>query len=423
MKTKVIKFLISLTASLLLLLLLSLLWTSLVFAEDNVLNKELAASTLLPLEFQFLIESYQHSNLTDKEKNEFIDLIKKLDINLKVLPQKYIYFVIKSEIYKELLENKIIYRNNEQQRSSTSQLMETDEVLDSLSIKKINKLLSNNYLIYTSFGKWLIESLQADIWELTSSKFFDEKLNKNNNSARDKKFLRESEKIEKNKIQNKKKLLTPIYQEVIKKKAEDFNELLKPIMHSILVKLVYQTTIFVNFTMYKFAPKAKAASNLTFYQFDWIDNKSTSPQPRQQKIIGSIIDAKVEGGQSNTSENIEKYKEMKKNEAYKILDSINKESSNDVGDENNEISVEIDKITSSESDGSSSSNSVSDIKTDDIVEDTWVPVDDSDNSVAYKKKIKRKEILSATEVSNKDKNKDKDKNRNKDKDSDDWTPR
>lgn len=140
--------------------LICLMATLLVFcAHTKEGDQPIVPTSALPLEFQFLFSSL----IKDIEENnfsyplkDFTDDIKKLENHLNTFPDFFVQYNIKGLIYKSLLEIEDSYP--EKDLSYSSEL-----------IKKLNQKFLQSPSQYHLFSRWIIESVQTDLWDLTET--------------------------------------------------------------------------------------------------------------------------------------------------------------------------------------------------------------------------------------------------------------
>ncbi|MBF0313960.1 MAG: hypothetical protein HQK52_11130 [Oligoflexia bacterium] len=263
-------------------------------------QKELVASSFLPLEFQFLIESYQKYRLTKGEREELFLWVREIDKNLSYMPKRYLFLLVKVEIYKEILDWKVSPPPVAQLETTVAD----DKVVEIVpakkrrpsraSIKILTEKLSENYQGYNSFAKWMVESIQADLWDVGDiDAYFDEQ-----------KKLSASEKI----VREKVNLLYPWYQSIISLTAEEFNNELKPLMRSLLARIAFYSRLMVHYSSFQYKRVASKVSSVSEYDnFDLVVRSENSSSDAMEK----------------TEEGLDKYQKMKRDEANKIIEDLN----------------------------------------------------------------------------------------------------
>lgn len=255
------------------------------FAISSSWAAKIVPLDTLPLEFQFLIEGLQETKLTKNEEKKFLDIIKELDLNFKILPKKHLFFITKSEIHKGILNNAV--------EGSTGQYK-----IDAKSISLLNAKLSSNFQHYNSFSRWLIESLQSDIWELSSLSAF------HSTTSSAKGFHQDV------KIQKKIKILLPWYELILHTEPAIFNEKLKPILINILDNILLNTKILIQFSKLKHIPNEQKLIGYDFFTNQEINEKS--PSNEQKNKNGEEDD-----------DDLYQYQERKKSEAERIINELN----------------------------------------------------------------------------------------------------
>ncbi len=169
----------------------------------------------LPVEFSYLIESLQQYPLTEKEREELSQEIKKLDKLFSQMSKEEVFFLSKSEIYQELLNKP---RLAQQQKFYDKKILRT--LLDFIETKIES---------YHPFAKWIMIATYADLKLIFGSPYYNT-------------FIVEKKALAlKNKnaamIEKKLSLVLPWYEDIIGQSPEEFHENLKPIMMAILSKI------------------------------------------------------------------------------------------------------------------------------------------------------------------------------------------
>ena len=169
----------------------------------------------LPVEFSYLVESLQLYPLSDKERENITKEIKELDKLFSLMSKEEVFFLLKSEIYKELLNKpKLIQQSKNYNKKIIRTLLDLiDAKIDS----------------YHQFAKWIIIATYSDLKQIFDSPYYNtfivEKKGiglKNPNAAL---------------IEKKLNLILPWYEDITGQTPEGFHETLKPVMLSLLTKL------------------------------------------------------------------------------------------------------------------------------------------------------------------------------------------
>ncbi|MBF0206605.1 MAG: hypothetical protein HQK53_06925 [Oligoflexia bacterium] len=258
----------------------------------------LIASTLLPLEFQFLVESYQRSEARGPKREKFLKLMKELDVNFVKLPKKYLYFIVKMEIYHSILEK----ADNSDYSSLT---------INKSSIKILNEKINENFHLYTSFSRWLIESIQSDIWEI--SDYID--LDRVNETIKNTVPIDTNEKmIKKNKIKQKINLITPWYKLLLEMNAEDFNQHLLPIMEKIFETILEKTNVLIANSNFIHKKVPSLSTNSQFYNFEVLNSINATENSNKKSKTEDVTDV--------TNNEFGQYQKKKRDSALKFIDEL-----------------------------------------------------------------------------------------------------
>ncbi|MFI5389729.1 MAG: hypothetical protein ACHQYQ_00095 [Bacteriovoracales bacterium] len=169
----------------------------------------------LPVEFSYLVESLQQYPLSDKEREEIAKEIKELDKLFSLMSKEEVFFVLKSEIYKELLNK--------------PRLAQQSQYYNKKILRTLLDLIEAKIDSYHPFAKWIIIATYADLKQIFDSPYYNtfvvEKKGiglKNPNAAL---------------IEKKLNLVLPWFEDITGQSPEVFHENLKPVMLSLLAKL------------------------------------------------------------------------------------------------------------------------------------------------------------------------------------------
>jgi hypothetical protein len=195
------------------------------FSSDPLL----APKSDLPVEFSYLVESFQQYPLQDSERENLSNVLKKLDKLFTQMTKEEVYFILKSEIYKELL--------NKPRLSQQSQLY------DKKILKKFAEIIDTKIENYHQFAKWIIIATYSDLKQIFDSPYFNtfivEKKGiglKNPNAAM---------------IEKKLNLVLPWYEDIVNQNPEEFHEMLKPLLLVMLDKITIKIEYLLVFSRFE----------------------------------------------------------------------------------------------------------------------------------------------------------------------------
>jgi hypothetical protein len=177
----------------------------------------------LPLEFVLLAESINELKLIQEEKDKISEKIKLINSNLKFLKKEQIFFILKSELYKSILERE--FHNDFRIMKFTN-----------LDISNIEKAYLANKKEYSPFARWLVESVISDFGELKNYPGF--------NSV---KMDVPEKDVTLNLVRKKLSLLSPWLGAISALKASEFNFRLKKMLFEILSDIEISTGIYKNY--------------------------------------------------------------------------------------------------------------------------------------------------------------------------------
>ncbi len=195
----------------------------------------------LPVEFSYLVESIQQYPLPDNEKENLLKVLKKLDKLFAQMTKEEVFFLLKSEIYKELLNK--------------PKLTQQSQLYDKKILRKLAELIDTKIESYHQFAKWIIIANYSDLKQIFDSPYFNtfivEKKGiglKNPNAAM---------------IGKKLNLVLPWYEDIINQNPEEFHEMLKPIMMGLLDKITSKIEYLLEYSRFE-KPQVALDDNLKY---------------------------------------------------------------------------------------------------------------------------------------------------------------
>ncbi len=177
----------------------------------------------VPLEFSYLFESMKIGIKTDAEKIRFAGLCKELDDHLGVLQKEHIFFLMKSEVIKNLLEFK-----HEKVRSFD---------VTSFLIVRLEEDFKKQEGLLTPLSKWVWRSIIAELK-------FRESLGLISSQSFKPQLFESSKKTEAKRFERYLKYLIPWIDKMDSLTASEFNDLTKKVSWIILTRLNQRSILF-----------------------------------------------------------------------------------------------------------------------------------------------------------------------------------
>ncbi|RLA64696.1 MAG: hypothetical protein DRQ88_07140 [Epsilonproteobacteria bacterium] len=199
----------------------------------------------LPAEFSYLIESIQLYPLENKEREILGENIKELDQMLSELTKEEVYFLLKSEIYKGLLERPKLKKQN---------IYYNPEIL-----KSLNSIIEVRLDDYHKFAQWLLFAVYTDLRQIFDSPFYNTFIVKKKTGLplKSKNLLM---------MQKRFDFILPWYEEIINSTPEELHESIKENMFDLLniIEIKVNDLIkFSRFEKFKLDPNKKTLSFFT----------------------------------------------------------------------------------------------------------------------------------------------------------------
>lgn len=198
-----------------------------VSANESLLQELTTISQEAPTELTWLTQHLAKHLHSDEQATKVIGYCNLINKDLKNTKMKHVFFMLKSEIYRGLLRNQYLKKENKLQ--VTSSLM-------SSIFQKIQK----NDIVYSEFSQWIMKAIYSDLEPYLKDKFIDSYQSVDRN---DFKLMEKVKKLE--------KILsyTSSWLEKMEKLSpESFNELVTQMAIDILWSISSKTYYFSNFS-------------------------------------------------------------------------------------------------------------------------------------------------------------------------------
>lgn len=203
--------------------------------------------------------------------------------DLQKVPVPNALFLVKSEIYKGLLNNPLLPRNEE-------------VFLSESLLKSVEKKLEKNKLIYSDFAEWTIRSVLSELEPYRQNKFLDRRQTLAGNDPEQRAKALQLEKTA--------SYLTPWIRAFNENSPEQFNRLASEVAAALLKRLASKTYYFKNF-----APEAAQTSK---EELGEVFSVPTISRPNETQAPLPPADVKKESAQA-------------KEEGKKVLQKLEKQ--------------------------------------------------------------------------------------------------
>lgn len=193
----------------------------------------------VPLEFNYLFESMKINLKSPSEKIKFIGLCKELDENLGFLQTEHIFFLLKSEVIKNVLEFK-------------HQKVRSFDMTTSL-LKRIEEDFSKKESLLNPFSQWIWRSIIAELKHReTMGLITNKSFNPN--------FFEGSKKVDANRFSRYLNYILPWIDKMDSLSAAEFNQLTKQVSWIILRRLNERSLLFK-----RYASTASTETKVTIF--------------------------------------------------------------------------------------------------------------------------------------------------------------
>lgn len=253
-----------------------------------------------PLEFNYLFESLKNSIKNENEKDRLIDISRKLDDSLGLLDKENIYFLMKVEVIKSVLEFKHKkFRNF----NVTNSLIQTLE----------NKLNENNNAL-TSFSIWIYRSIIAEL-----------KLRQNAGLITEVPFkefaFKGVQKTEAMRFARYLNYLIPWIDKIDSLNADQFNSITYEISWTILERLLEKSRIFN-----QLSSSSSTNTRVSIFNIPTSFLTTVAPSPTPESDLNSVTEMSLqERSEIEKSKAIEQIQNLSPDDLSPLSDELNKE--------------------------------------------------------------------------------------------------
>ncbi|MEX1099307.1 MAG: hypothetical protein WEB87_02705 [Bacteriovoracaceae bacterium] len=268
------------------LLIWTLLSSSLALCQSTTLNKSAPLEGFkvkqanFSHELELLAAHLEGSKLSQDLAQEVVGAAALINADLKKTPKSNALFLIKSEIYKGLLDN---------QRLSYSDKALMREAL----VKGVEQKLKKNKIVYTPFATWIVSSVLSELSAYRGDGFLDRYQTISRNDLKEKAKALQLEKLV--------KYLSPWIIAFNEKTPQEFNHLVALVSVDLLKRISKKTFYFKEYS----SSHSEASFDELFAIPDLkIGNKARIPMP--ESSLGAQSQKKVE-------------------EVREVLDTLNKD--------------------------------------------------------------------------------------------------
>jgi hypothetical protein len=268
-----------------------------VLAKTEGLKKLTVISDFAPIELKMLTNHLAQHAKRYEEITNIIGYCNLINEDLKTSSKENIMFMLKSEVYRGILSNQYLKKENRLQISSTF-----------LSI--LEQKIKKNKAVYSNFAQWLSDALMSDLANFRQDNFIDKYQS-----------LARTDFKEQQKAKKLKKILTyisPWLEALDKHTPEEFNQLCTKVGIDVLRNIASRT-----------------------YYFGVFANQY---QQQKEKMIFNIPNINLVAPEKVPTSSDEDPREQQKQDAKKLMESLEAKDDDEIENISNQISNEIEKI-------------------------------------------------------------------------------
>lgn len=266
------------------------------FAKAPALQGLTTISEKAPKELELLTMHLVKYVKTSQDVDKVIGYCNLINQDLQKTPKKNVFFMLKSEVYRGILRNQFLKKEN------------TIQVSNSILLSIEQKL--NKYdIVYSDFSKWIITSILEDISTFRKDGFIDQYQRINRSDFEQQKRY--------NKLKKTLSYISPWIEKIEKLTPESFNNLVKDVGIDILWYISSRTYYFGTFSS-----KYKQSINSNIFNIPKIQNNA----PNQ--TTPNTMDAEFKKRTNDTIEILEKIEVDDMSPASNQIDQIDTEKKN-----------------------------------------------------------------------------------------------
>ncbi|PIK14592.1 hypothetical protein [Halobacteriovorax sp. JY17] len=225
-------------------------------------------STGTPAEYQILIDSINHYELSKSDKDEVLTDVILSDTFFSRIPKNELYILIKMETYKSVLSffKTSDYKTARVNQSEINELMKIE--------RKYKEDLS-------PFAHWILKAVIRDLNIIIKYKYYQTYLTQKSQN----KSLKNLELL---KLDKKITLLTPWIKTFTKSSPEEINLLTRPLHFDLLRKLAFLSKTIYQTSSFEKSPKLASLDKLKLFKYSRELTTQESTLKKIDDVIGNI---------------------------------------------------------------------------------------------------------------------------------------
>jgi hypothetical protein len=274
--------------------LLIFLFTFNLFAQEDKPLKDFNLLEEVSEELSIVVKHLQQSNLNENRLIEVTTAARLINNDVKKMEGINLLYLLKSEIYKGLLNNQYISYSDSIQISS-------------VIFKSITEKMKKYDLIYSDMAKWIYNSVKSDLDPYLKGDFIDRYQTVSRTNIK--------EVAKSMELRKALRYISPWVIAIESKTPEEFNEMLSDVCVDILVQISKKTYFFKEFTS-QFEKEKRG-------ELFQIPDIKSSPNPLSQELPNDSVQTKAQDKKAKAKKQMETLENTQDlNSSSKAIDKL-----------------------------------------------------------------------------------------------------
>lgn len=214
------------------------------------------------VELELMLKQLANSKSVSRARaSQVVNAAKVINEDLKSVPRENALFLVKSEIYKALLDNPLVHSGGE-------------IIINEAMLKSVEKKLQSKSIIYGEFAQWIAKSILADLAAYRKDGFISRYQTVSGSDVKERARSLELRKLA--------KFLSPWLMAINEKSPEEFNKLTTEVAANLMLRIASKTYYFHQFA-------SKYGNSNSAQAVDMLAVPSIEASEKEQKLPSTSL--------------------------------------------------------------------------------------------------------------------------------------
>lgn len=214
------------------------------------------------VELELMLKQLAKSKSVSRARaSQVVNAAKVINEDLKSVPRENALFLVKSEIYKALLDNPLVHSGGE-------------IIINEAMLKSVEKKLQSKSIIYGEFAQWIAKSILADLAAYRKDGFISRYQTVSGSDVKERARSLELRKLA--------KFLSPWLMAINEKSPEEFNKLTTEVAANLMLRIASKTYYFHQFA-------SKYGNSNSAQAVDMLAVPSIEASEKEQKLPSTSL--------------------------------------------------------------------------------------------------------------------------------------